>query len=309
MSPPWSSSTSAEFKNEIVDDNIEISFDVKCSKFVFNFPTTSEEGREDLLEYDEDGDMVVPRRKCKLPKVAIDHCTKTYLNTAGLQIWGGCFLLTDYILSSSTALQDQYVLELGAGTGLCSIVASAFAKHVFATDGNPEVLNNCLRNVMHHEGKEHLLVRQGTFVGKVTVKLLEWGHHGHCVNSNESLYGWTEREKVLLKKVSLYLASDVIYDNGATDEFFETVVSLMEDSVPCTLYLSLEKRVNFVLDTLSVCSPAYDHFKKHCNILSQKATKLTWDIQQIETDFPQHFPYEKNNRMELWKFQCQPQVA
>ena len=50
-----------------------------------------------------------------------------------LQVWLGSLLLCDYILDQGEMLQDKTVVDLGAGTGITSIVASLFAKCVYCT--------------------------------------------------------------------------------------------------------------------------------------------------------------------------------
>lgn len=55
------------------------------------------------------------------------------------QIWRGAFLLSDFILSNPAAFRGATVLELGAGTGLASIIAASAAKTVYCT-GTVKVL-------------------------------------------------------------------------------------------------------------------------------------------------------------------------
>ena len=58
----------------------------------------------------------------------------TTLEAVGLQVWRGALLMSDYLLSSAGArLRGAVVLELGAGTGLVSIIAALRASHVFCT--------------------------------------------------------------------------------------------------------------------------------------------------------------------------------
>lgn len=52
----------------------------------------------------------------------------------GLQLWRGALLLSDYLMHTKNEnLIGKTVLELGAGVGLTSIVASMLAKKVIAT--------------------------------------------------------------------------------------------------------------------------------------------------------------------------------
>ena len=48
-------------------------------------------------------------------------------------MWRGAFLLADYIYSHAAVFRDATVLELGAGTGLTSIIMATTAKMVYST--------------------------------------------------------------------------------------------------------------------------------------------------------------------------------
>lgn len=49
------------------------------------------------------------------------------------QVWRGAFLLADYIYSHADVFRNATVLELGAGTGLASIIMATTAKMVYST--------------------------------------------------------------------------------------------------------------------------------------------------------------------------------
>lgn len=53
-------------------------------------------------------------------------------------MWRGALLLADYILFQRDLFQGRTVLELGAGTGLASIIAATVARTVYCT-GRPAV--------------------------------------------------------------------------------------------------------------------------------------------------------------------------
>lgn len=53
-----------------------------------------------------------------------------------LQIWRGAFLLADFILAQASMFKGATVLELGAGTGLTSIVMAMVAKTAYCTGGD-----------------------------------------------------------------------------------------------------------------------------------------------------------------------------
>ena len=57
----------------------------------------------------------------------------TPLEDVGLQVWRGALLMADYLIHNFVRFRDSVVLELGAGTGLVSIVAALAAQTVFCT--------------------------------------------------------------------------------------------------------------------------------------------------------------------------------
>ncbi|GAA6088538.1 methyltransferase-like protein 22 isoform X1 [Tachysurus ichikawai] len=65
--------------------------------------------------------------------IKIEHTMATPLEDVGKQIWRGALLLSDFILSNTAVFRGATVLELGAGTGLTSIVAAGVAKTVYCT--------------------------------------------------------------------------------------------------------------------------------------------------------------------------------
>ena len=64
----------------------------------------------------------------------LEHSMSTTLQAVGSQVWRGALLMADYLLyQGSDRFHDSVILELGAGTGLVSIVAGLKARHVFCT--------------------------------------------------------------------------------------------------------------------------------------------------------------------------------
>lgn len=57
----------------------------------------------------------------------------TTLDKVGLQVWRGALVMADYLIHREDRLCNAVVLELGAGTGLVSIVAALRAQCVFCT--------------------------------------------------------------------------------------------------------------------------------------------------------------------------------
>lgn len=72
-----------------------------------------------------------------------NHSVIASSGTTGLRTWEASLQLTEHLTSDGIeSIQAKNVLELGAGTGLVSIVCSKYlgAKYVLSTDGNQDVV-------------------------------------------------------------------------------------------------------------------------------------------------------------------------
>ncbi|XP_032957054.1 methyltransferase-like protein 22 isoform X4 [Rhinolophus ferrumequinum] len=80
--------------------------------------------------------------------IKIEHTMATPLEDVGKQVWRGALFLADYILFQWDLFQGCTVLELGAGTGLASIVAATVAQTVYCTGVNAGIkVSSCWRFV------------------------------------------------------------------------------------------------------------------------------------------------------------------
>lgn len=167
--------------------------------------------------------------------MSLEHAMSTPLEAVGLQVWRGSLLMADYILYQGTQLlSNSVVLELGAGTGLVSIIAGLKAHHVYCTgqlsdgilywwyltavftDTGKRLLDLCQKNVDRNvEGYRNITVRE-----------LDWKKpfSETCKQQLESTfnltikshfipatgYRWSQDDMASLSKVSFILASDGI---------------------------------------------------------------------------------------------------
>ncbi|XP_064867069.1 methyltransferase-like protein 22 [Oncorhynchus nerka] len=232
---------------------------------------------------DEDGDLEVPRR-CFTP------------------VWRGAFLLADLILSQPTTFRGATVLELGAGTGLTSVVMATVAKTVYCTDVGEDLLSMCQKNVTLNR---HLMEPAG---GKVRVRLLDWLRHDLCTDADAE-FGWTEDEVAdLHDNTTIIIAADVCYDDDLTDALFRTLYRICNNlRLPCTTYLSIEKRLNFTLRHMDISCEAYEHFRRClCEMQELRDGRTCFTVEQVTPSFPQCLLYERIEQLELWKVTAVP---
>lgn len=253
-------------------------------------PIILTKGYCDLLEnIDEDS-------KC-LNVIKIEHTMATPLEDVGKQVWRGAFLLADYILWNQDLFRGCTVLELGAGTGLTSVIMATVAKTVYCTDVGDDLLDMCARNITINM---HLTKATG---GEVKVKTLDWLKNELCEDP-EIPYNWSEEEVAdLLDHTTVILCADVFYDDDLTDALFKTLYRITHSlKNPCTIYLSIEKRLNFTLRHMDITCDAYNHFRDCLKSMESLVDgKMKFTAELIKTNFPQFFLYERIEHLELWK--------
>ncbi|XP_041587244.1 protein-lysine methyltransferase METTL21C [Vulpes lagopus] len=138
-------------------------------------------------------------------KIVIQESIESY----GAAVWPGAVALCQYLEEHTEELnlQDAKILEIGAGPGLVSIVASILGAQVTATD-LPDVLGNLQYNLLKNTVKRTAHLPE--------VRELVWG---------ESL------EQHFPKSAFYYdyiLASDVVYHHYFLDKLLTTMVYLCQ---------------------------------------------------------------------------------
>lgn len=77
--------------------------------------------------------------------LSIVHRNETNISQCGYQLWNGALLLCDYMLTNQSRFLNKTILELGAGIGLCSLIASRLASTVICT-------GRCMRDTFRNSG-------------------------------------------------------------------------------------------------------------------------------------------------------------
>ncbi|XP_074155574.1 protein-lysine methyltransferase METTL21C [Sminthopsis crassicaudata] len=127
----------------------------------------------------------------------------------GAVVWPGAIALCQYLEqhSEELKLQGAAVIEIGAGPGLVSIVASLLGAHVTATD-LPEVLGNLHYNIF--ENTHNCRVHQPE------VRELVWGEDLELNFPKSSHY------------YDFILATDVVYHHYFLDKLLTTMIHLCQ---------------------------------------------------------------------------------
>ncbi|NWZ45662.1 MET22 protein, partial [Brachypodius atriceps] len=245
-------------------------------------PVILMKGKEDAFEDEE--------QECPCSDVVkIEHTMATPLEDVGKQVWRAAFLLADYILFKRDTFRSCSVLELGGGTGITSIIMGTAAKRVYCTDVGEDLLAMCEQNVALNK---HLMESGG---GEIKVKELDWLKDEFCTDP-EAPYSWSEEEIAdLLDHCSVIMAADVFYDDDLTDALFRTLYRITHNlRNSCTVYLALEKRLNFTLRHMDVTCEAYSHFRNTLNDLENlQDGKMKYTVEPIKLDFCQFLVYER----------------
>nr|XP_048723210.1 methyltransferase-like protein 22 isoform X2 [Caretta caretta] len=216
--------------------------------------------------------------------IKIEHTMATPLEDVGKQVWRGAFLLADYILFKQDTFRCCTVLELGGGTGITSIVMAMVAKTVYCTDVGEDLLAMCEQNVTLNK---HLTEPADP----------------------EAPYSWSEAEIAdLHDHTTVILAADVFYEDDLTDALFKTLYKITHNlKNSCTIYLSIEKRLNFTLRHMDITCEAYNHFRNTLNDLENlQDSKMKYTSEPIKLAFCQFLVYERIEQLELWKIIAEP---
>lgn len=280
--------------------------------------------------------------------IIIRHALATCLGEVGLQVWSGCLLLCDFLLSSKEFLKSQlcgshWMTELGAGTGLCSIVAAVSLgeqlhqlqdpnhtdfpdrglKRIYCTDVGGKVLDLCCENITQNLS----LLTDRSIKTELVISEVDFLNYGTQMTQVTQICKLEQQVtlckldlKDIAQKCSFFLAADVIFDADITEGFFQLLIDVMTDfenfqGTEKVLYLSLEKRIVFSIhDSLEASSPIYDHFRACLEGLLEMnfgggggaGGEIKFQAKQIPIDFHQSFTksYSRNEFLELWEIKC-----
>lgn len=122
-------------------------------------------------------------------------------SNVGLRTWEAALHLATYMHAHCDLIREQTVIELGAGTGLISILSSLLgARHVLSTDGLPHVVESIEANIDRNR-----LLSTLPSTSTLQTRVLDWSD-----NDPSSLEDALSSQDVL-QEYNLILGADITY--------------------------------------------------------------------------------------------------
>eukprot|EP00658_Telonema_sp_P-2_P085514 TRINITY_DN9765_c0_g1_i3.p1 TRINITY_DN9765_c0_g1~~TRINITY_DN9765_c0_g1_i3.p1 ORF type:complete len:358 (+),score=34.68 TRINITY_DN9765_c0_g1_i3:234-1307(+) len=204
-------------------------------------------------ELDSDGDPILPRRKKRRAERTLT-LTQRYESTlpdCGLQLWAGAMVLCDFIMAHRELFSGAQILELGAGVGLVSALVAPYCARVVSTDLGTEVLEVLEKNLTQNQATN------------ATVRRLDLLEPGWPPNPNDKTrWRWRPSEHSVLGELDVVLCSDIVYDRRVTAGLVAWMTGLSVYPRPPVVFLAMERRINFSVESLRVESREYDFLQR-----------------------------------------------
>ncbi|CAB9515345.1 and lysine N-methyltransferase EFM7 [Seminavis robusta] len=169
--------------------------------------------------------------------------------STGLTLWRAAEHLCQYMAKNPDIFQGKSVLELGAGLGLCGILAHKLgARKVCITDGDSDAL---------------LHLRENVNTNKTATTINTLPTNNNTVSAHQLIWGKDTTERFLRSKqqqqqpFDVLIASDIIYARCIVEPLWETVDLLLsrrqDNNPPAVFVMAYAKRevpvsIEFVLE-------------------------------------------------------------
>ena len=167
------------------------------------------------------------------------------LHSTGLTLWRASELLSKYLVQPAVVVHNQRVLELGAGLGLCGILAHRLgAAEVVLTDGDTEALANLRCNLRANQLCATTDTDTSVNTGPpatVSSHQLVWGQN---VSQFRQRHG----------QFDVILGADIIYIADVLEPLWNTVTELLRPCPGSVFLLAYARRnvsIDLVLETAS----------------------------------------------------------
>mmetsp|Transcript_12849 Transcript_12849/g.16837 ORF Transcript_12849/g.16837 Transcript_12849/m.16837 type:complete len:277 (-) Transcript_12849:257-1087(-) len=172
------------------------------------------------------------------------------LQSTGMTLWKGSKMLCDYLIKQESATSvccDKTVIELGAGLGLCGIVAYQYcqASQVIMTDGDTDTLSNLRKNVNLNIQSPPDSTRS------ILCKQLLWGK----TNVQAFCDKYAAATNVGFDVV---MGGDVAYAQESLEILFETALQLLSTKVGSLFILSFAFRGGVTIQDVLDCAKRHN---------------------------------------------------
>mmetsp|Transcript_10564 Transcript_10564/g.15917 ORF Transcript_10564/g.15917 Transcript_10564/m.15917 type:complete len:330 (+) Transcript_10564:89-1078(+) len=204
-------------------------------------------------------------REISITLKGFKHEHERIFDSTGLTLWRASKLLCDFMCSNTHYIEDKTVLELGAGLGLCGLLAYHLnATSVVMTDGDTDVLAEMRQNVncnlktqkeeLDDMTKKKNVYSQDDVDGGDDTSVMQASDK--VIPCRQLRWGksYVEKFKSSLEKLSTYkngetggsfdviIASDVIYVDYILDDLFDTITALLSQSQDAKFLLAYARR-------------------------------------------------------------------
>ena len=157
--------------------------------------------------------------------------------------------MCSYLANNPELVSGKDVIELGAGVGICGIVAShCNAKSVLLTDGDSSVMTNMRKNISNNSISSE--------AKSITSRQLIWGKN---LDQFETF--------------DVIIAADCVYMNKSLSPLFETIGKLLKvDGLLIYVNISASQApIEMVLDMASDHGLIWTHPEEHVYLFRRKA--------------------------------------
>lgn len=149
-----------------------------------------------------------------------------YHNDVALRIWEAGAVLAEYLVKNNHLVQNQRVVELGAGTGVTGLVAAGVcrAEHVLCTDFTMACLENLQYNMQLNrlwlQNNKGISISIDSLSDFISPGYLQWGVY----ESRKS------ETSTLLDEATVLLGADLAYDWSCIEPLAQTIRRFLQPS-------------------------------------------------------------------------------
>eukprot|EP00979_Chaetoceros_neogracilis_P003627 scaffold630_cov234-Chaetoceros_neogracile.AAC.1 len=161
------------------------------------------------------------------------------LQSTGMTLWQGSQRLCKHLCENPDTILDKNVVELGAGLGLCGLVAHKHgARRVVMTDGDSDTLKNMRSNIALNVESEVIESKS------VVSKQLLWGKNVKAFQLKWAAEGGFD----------ICMGGDIAYAQESLQILFETALGLLSSKDCARFLLSFVFRGGVTTQSIEECA-------------------------------------------------------